>query len=339
MRAAARWVLPAVLALGVAVALLTAVGAPPFDALRLVAEGAFGGTQRAADTVMAWVPLALAGAGLVVTFTAGLWNIGVEGQVIAGAIAATLAARTVPGPTPAVVTAALGAALLGGMAWGMAAGALRTWGGVNEIFGGLGLGFVAQAFATYLVIGPWKRAGIASTSGTDVFRDEAWLPTVGTTRLSLVAVGVAATALVAVALVLRGTRFGLRLKAVGRNPASALLLGVPTRATMMRAFSIGGGLAGMAGGVLAVGFQHKLVPAIAGGRGFLAVLVVLLAGFRAAWVGPLALFFAAISVGSAQLQLRLDLDSALGGVLQGVLVLFAVLAGSRALFAAREERG
>lgn len=94
---------------------------------------------------------------------------------------------------------------------------------------------------------------------------------------------------------------------------------------MLAAFAIGGGSAGLAGAVVTMGIQHKLVPAVAGGRGFLAILVVLLAAYATRWVAPVALFFAAISVGSSQLNLRLDLDSSLGGVLQGVVVLTAVL--------------
>ena len=151
-------------------------------------------------------------------------------------------------------------------------------------------GFVAQAFATYLIIGPWKRSGVASTSGTEPFRPETWLPTAFDTRLSPIAIGLAVAVLVGVGLVMRGTRFGLRLRAVGSNPASARLLGVPADATTMRAFLVGGGLAGLAGAMIVTGVQHKLVPAIAGGRGFLAVLVVLLAGVRVRWVGPIALF-------------------------------------------------
>jgi simple sugar transport system permease protein len=276
---------------------------------------------------MAWAPVAIAGAGLVVTFAAGLWNIGVEGQIVAGAIAASLAAREVPGTRPVVLTVTLAAGVIGGALWGGAAGLLKVKGRVNEIFGGIGLGFVAQAFATYLIIGPWKRAGVASTSGTEPFRPETWLPTAFETRLSPIAIGLAVATLVGAGLLMRGTRFGLRLRAVGSNPASARFLGVPAAATTMRAFLLGGGLAGLAGAVLVTGVQHKLVPAIAGGRGFLAVLVVLLSGYLVRWVGPIALFFAAISVGSSQLQLRLDLDSSLGAVIQGLLVLSAVLFG------------
>lgn len=318
---------PVAVALAATVGLLLLAHAPPLEALKLIGEGAFSGKTRFADTLMAWAPVAIASAGLIVTFGAGLWNIGVEGQILAGAIAASLAARTVPGHRAVVVTAVLLAGIVGGALWGGAAGVLKVKGRVNEIFGGIGLGFVAQAFATYLVIGPWKRSGVASTSGTEPFREESWLPTVAGTRLSPIAIGLAVVMLIGVGLMMRGTRFGLRLRAVGSNPASARLLGVPADATTLRAFLLGGGLAGLAGGVLVAGVQHKLVPAIAGGRGFLAVLVVLLAGSVVRWVGPIALFFAAISVGSSQLQLRLDLDSSLGSVMQGLLVLAAVLFG------------
>lgn len=325
MSALRRGVIPLIAALGVSAGLLALADAPPLEALRLIGEGAFSSPVRIGDTLMAWVPIAIVGAGLVVTFTAGLWNIGVEGQIIAGAIASSLVARTVPGPAAAAIPLLLLAGAAGGAIWGLAAGWLRVKGRVNEIFGGIGLGFVAQAFATYLVIGPWRRAGVASTSGTEPFRGETWFPTVGDTRLSWVAIGLALVALVSVAISLRATRFGLRLRAVGSNPDSARLLGVPANRTMLTAFLVGGGLAGLAGAAIVAGLQHRLVPAIAGGRGFLAVLVVLLARNRVAWVAPIALFFAAISVGSAQLQLQLDLDSSLGAVIQGLLVLTALL--------------
>ncbi len=80
------------------------------------------------------------------------------------------------------------------------------------------------------------------------------------------------------------------------------------------------------------------MPSVSGGYGFLGILVVLLAGFRATWIAPIALFFAAVSVGSTQLTLRLDLDSSLGGVLQGVLVLFVILAGGWQTRSSRRAR-
>jgi len=318
---------PVATALAVGVLLLLSVDAPPFEALRLIFDGALGSTGGLSSTLMAWVPLALAAAGLVVTFAAGLWNIGVEGQIVMGAVAATAVARYVDAPSGVVVPLLLLAGVLGGLLWGLLVGLLRVKGRVNEIFGGLGLDFVATGLVVYLVIGPWKRAGSASTSGTDLFPPEAWLPTTGSLTVSWVALVVTAVVLVLIYFLMRGTYFGLRLRAVGANSRSAFLMGISTSRHLLGAFVICGALAGLGGALHASGFHHKLVPSVSGGYGFLGILVVLLAGFRAAWIAPIALFFAVISVGSTQLQLRLQLDSALGGVLQGVLVLFTLLAG------------
>ena len=167
---------PTLIAVAVAVAfaagLLWLVDAPPFEAFRLILDGSFGTADRASATLLAWVPLVLASAGLVVTFNAGLWNIGVEGQIVMGAIATAWVARVVPGPGGVVIPLAIVAGIVGGGLWALLAGVLKTRFRVNEIFGGLGLDFVAAGFAIYLVIGPWAREGTASTSGTDLFRDE-----------------------------------------------------------------------------------------------------------------------------------------------------------------------
>ncbi len=273
---------------------------------------------------MVWVPIALASAGLIVTFAAGMWNIGIEGQIIMGAIAAAFVAREVSTARPLLIALTIVAGVLGGLLWGLLVGLLRTVGGVNEIFGGLGLDFVAISLTTYLIIGPWSRTGVASTSGTDVFADAALLPSLERTRLSPLAVALALVAIVGVWILFRGTLYGLKLKAVGANRVSAFLMGIPTNRYLLGAFMICGALAGIAGMSQATGFHYKLIPAISGNYGFLAILVVLLARFRAFWVIPISFFFAMIAVGSSQLDLRLDVNSALGGVLQGVLVLSAM---------------
>ena len=339
---AGRWgaaAVPIVLAVLVAIVLLLLAGANPFEAFRLIGEGAFSGGAKTGETLMAWVPLVLASAGLIITFNAGLWNIGIEGQIILGGIAASWAAREVGGPSLVVVPAAILAGALGGALWALLAGVLKTRFKVNEIFGGLGLDFVAASLAVYLVIGPWKREGVASTSGTDLFREEALLPTIAdNNRLSLVAIGLALFAVIFVYYLMKGTLFGLRLKAVGRNVRSAFLLGIPTSRYMLGAFALCGLLAGIAGSVQAIGFHFKLIPAISGGYGFLGILVVLLAGFRAVWIAPIALFFVAMSRGSTQLALRLEIDSALGGVITGILVVFVILgAGFQARRVLRRE--
>ena len=335
-------VLPVVVVLVSVIGLLLLAGTNPWEPLKIIVEGSIGwppfegdSARKVGDTFMVWVPIALASAGLIVTFNAGMWNIGIEGQIIMGAIGAAGVARSVSAPRPLLILLTILAGAVGGMLWGLFVGVLRTAGGVNEIFGGLGLDFVALSLTTYLVIGPWARSGVASTSGTDRFPDESLLPSLGQTKLSPLAVGIAVLALIGVWLLFRGTLYGLKLKAVGRNRPSSFLLGIPTNRYLLGAFMICGALAGIAGTSQALGFHFKLIPSISGNYGFLAILVVLLARFRPFLVIPISFFFAMIAVGSPSLQLRLDVSPTLGGVLQGVLVLSAMFglawAGHRAL--------
>ncbi len=322
-----RLVVPIFGAFVFAVLLLVLVGESPGEALKALVGGALGSPARIGDTITAWTTLSLAAAGLAVTFTAGLWNIGVEGQMIAGAIAASFVAREVDAPRAIMILLILLAGFAGGAIWAALAGLLKVRGKVNEIFGGLGLTFVAISLSTYLIIGPWQRAGAASTGGTDPFPDNAWLPTLGDLRVSLVSIIVTVLALVIVYVLLRGTRFGLRLKAVGQNLQSSALFGIANTRYLLTAFALGGGLAGIAGAFRVTGFYHKLVPGPGGGHGYLGILIVLLAAYKAKWIAPLAFFFAIVAVGASQLPLQLGLDASVGGILRSVLVLFVLLAG------------
>jgi len=317
---------PIALALVFTTLVLLAVQASPADAYGNLLVGAFGSVERIAEVLVAWVPLSLCAAGLLITFTAGLWNIGIEGQIILGAIFTTWVARTFDLPAPILIPMLLMAGAFGGALWGLLVGALKAYGHVHEIFAGLGMNFVALALTNYLVLDPWKRPGIASTSGTELFRKTAWLPTLGgTLALGPVELVLAVVAMLAVYLALRGTRWGLELKAIGKNIRSAYLMGIPTERRLLSAFVICGVLAGLAGTTQSVGVYHRLLPSISSGYGYLAILVAMLAGYKAAWIAPVAFFFAAANKGSLQLPLQMQLDSALGGVLQGALVLSVLL--------------
>ncbi len=317
---------PILLGLVLTTLALVAVGADPLQAYRSMWNGAFGNPAKIGDVILAWVPLMLASIGLLITFTAGLWNIGIEGQIVAGAILTTWAARTFDLPSIVLIPVLFIAGMIGGALWALIAGVLKTFGKVHEIFGGLGLNFIATGLSLYLIIGPWKLPGIASTSGTELFRKSAWLPTFSNDiSVGPVEITVAIVSLLVVYFALRGTLWGLKLKAIGKNTRSAFWIGIPTNRHMLGAFALCGVFAGMAGTVQAIGVWHRFIPSISGGYGYLGILVVLLSGFQATLLAPVALFFGAVTKGSVALPLDLNLDSSLGGVLQGIIVLLFVL--------------
>ena len=331
--------LAAVLVSMVLVSLLLALfRIPIFETYTLLITGSLGSMTKLGDTLMVSVPLIIASASLVITFKAGLWNIGVEGQIIAGAVAASFIAREFQMPTQILLPAMIGAGFLGGAFWGLLVGLLKIRGGVNEIFGGLGLDFVATGLVVYLVIGPWSRKGIASTSGTEPFHENAWFPTIEGFRLSPLAVSVSLLVVLMVIFVFNRTQFGLKLRSIGLNPHSSYRFGIPTSRYILTALVLGGAVAGLAGVTQVASIHHRLVPSISGGYGFLGILVVLLAGYRPFLVIPIAFFFSMIAIGSIQWQLRLGLHSSLGGVFQGTLVLSVVLISAMRLLRQRREK-
>ncbi len=320
-------ILFAVMAIGIISLLIWLAGSDPIAVTASLFYGAFGNINRFARVVANLAPLLLCASGLIFTFTAGLYNLGVEGQIAFGAIATTFVLRLFYPifPAPVVICLGLIAGCLGGCFWGLLAGTLNVYGRVNEIFAGLGLNFVADGIALYLILNSWKRAGVASMSGTELFDQSLWLGTFGQTDASPVALAIAFIALGITFIVIKGSYFGLQLQAVGKNLRAAYVLGIPAVSQLLSAFAICGAFAGIAGALQVLAVFHRLIPGISSNLGFLALLVAMIAGFRPIWILPVAFCFSALNIGSLQLPLSLQLESSLAGVIQGILVLLVLL--------------
>ena len=227
--------------------LVMLIGREPLEVIEKVWEGAFSSTSRVAGVFNFWIPLTLSSIGLVVTFRTGLWNIGIEGQMMAGAVFASGVALFVPAPGVIRVPLALLASMVGGALWALLAGVLKTRLGVHEIFGGVALNAIANVFTNFLVGNLWSPSG-GNALDTGPFDEAALLPSFSDdfpTSVSMIVLTLVLSAVVVFAL--RGTRWGLELKATGKNARSALLLGVPTERTSLSSFAVCGALAGWRG--------------------------------------------------------------------------------------------
>jgi simple sugar transport system permease protein len=303
-----------------------ALGADPRDFFEKVWELSFRDSRSIAQVINFWIPLTLASVGLIITFTAGLWNIGIEGQMMFGAVAASWAALYITLPAPLQIPFELVIAMVGGALWAALVGLLKTRLGVHEIFGGVGLNALANVLSIYLISGPWQPAEGGSVHASAPFSDNAVLPPLSPDfQVSLFMLIFVVATIIAVILALRGTRWGLQLKATGKNARSALLLGVPTERSALTAMMACGALAGIAGSYRVLFTYGSLRPLVSGGIGFLGLLVVLLVANRALWVPFVTFAFAAILGGSTRLKVALQLDQSLAGVLQGFLVLIVLL--------------
>jgi simple sugar transport system permease protein len=143
--------------------------------------------------------------------------------------------------------------------------------------------------------------------------------------LSLWALGIAILGVVITAIVLKGTYFGLKIKAVGKNNKSSFLMGIPTSRYMLISFMLCGIFAGLTGALQITAFYHVLRTGISGGYGYLGLLVGMLANVQPLVTAAIAFVFIALSKGAAGLGIDLKLDSNLSGVIQGTLVMFVLV--------------
>lgn len=332
-------IVPVLAALAFTAVLLVAFGADPIEAFQAMIDGAFGDQSKTLSVVAFWIPLLLCSLGLLVTFTAGLWNIGVEGQIILGSLAASWVALSFEMPAPVQLTVEILAAMAAGALWAALSAVLKTRGKVHEIFSGLALNNLAIILTNYLISGPWQPPEGGTFRGTQPFPDFALMPLFENSRFSPLSLVLTLAAFGLLWLALRGTFWGLKLKALGKNPFSAFLLGVSSERETILAMMFCGALAGLGGAVRVLSWFDSLRQSISGGIGFLALLVVMLAGYRLILVPFIAFFFSAVLNGSISLQLQTQLHSSLGGILTGVMVLFVLLFGDvRVLSYLRRER-
>ncbi|MDA1330286.1 MAG: ABC transporter permease [Chloroflexi bacterium] len=307
--------------------LLLLFGASPLESYAAMWEGAFGTQAKLLSVIAFWIPLVFSSAGLLLTFKAGLWNIGIEGQIILGSIGASWVALNVDAPSYLLIPLAILASMIAGALWAALTGLLKTRGGVHEIFGGLALNNLAIILTNFLISGPWQPPEGGTFRGTQPFQDGVLLPRFADSRFSPLSLVLLVVAYGLVVLALRNTFWGLKLKALGQNARSAFLLGVSSNREAVIAMMFCGALAGLGGGVRVLSWFDSLRQSISGGIGYLSLLVVMLAQFRLLWVPLIALFFSVVLNGSITLQLRTQLHSSLGGILTGITVLFMLLFG------------
>jgi len=309
-------------ALVVAAVAIAALGLPAGAALRALAAGSLGGPAAWTATLLKTAPLLLTGLAVALAFRCGVWNIGAEGQLLAGALAATaLATRLAPGaPAPLLLPlAALGGAAAGA-ALAAVAGGLRAARGVSEVISTILLNFVAIQAVAWAVQGPLQEASGAYPQ-SDALPAAARLPALGRVHAGVLLALLAAPG---AAWLLFRTPLGLRLRAVGHSPVAARFAGISPERHGVTALALAGALAGAAGAFEVAGVTGRLYQGLSPGYGYTAIAVALLARLHPLAVVPSALFFGALEAGAAAMQREAGIPSVATEVVQGIVILFSV---------------
>ncbi|WP_051179692.1 ABC transporter permease [Nocardia concava] len=307
------------------------------DTYRALFLGAFGGRHQIAETLVAATPLICTGLSVTLAFRTGLFNIGAQGQLIAGALAAGWVGFAVHLPAAIHVPAALAAGVAGGALWGGIAGILKARSGAHEVIVTIMGNYVALYALTWLLTTHSLQRPGRHEPISPVVDATAQLPRFGGTRLHL-GLFVALLAAVFVWWLLSRSTLGFHLRAVGANHEAARTAGIPIGRAYVLAMLIAGGLAGLAGTQQVLGTDLPLTNGIAGSFGFDGITVALLG--RGTPVGTVcaALLFGALHSGGNEMQAATGTPLTLVTVLQAVIVLLvAAPALVRTVFRIRAE--
>ncbi|HEY3605299.1 MAG TPA: ABC transporter permease [Sporichthyaceae bacterium] len=320
-----RWVAAMVGAFVIFGAVLASRGSDPISVLHHAWVSTFQESASIQQILIKATPFGLAALAVVVPARAGLVNVGGEGQVLVGAIAAAgvgLACDQRVHGIPVMILMFLAAAAAGA-AWAGIAALLRQVVKVNEAISTLLLNYVALDLLLYLIYQPWKDPHGSGQPATRPLAHRARLPVYAHSVVNI-GLTIAVIAAVVVWLLLNKTSWGFRLAVVGGNPEAARRAGMPVGALVCSAMLVGGALAGIAGMVHFSGVEYELRPGLTTNIGYIGFLASWLARHRPVPVLLASLTFAAITVAGDSFQIDSGLPSATVNILTG-LILVAVL--------------
>lgn len=303
-----------------------AAGASPVDAYDQFLVEPLTSRYTALEVLVAATPLLFTGAAVAIAFRSGYWNIGAEGQLLLGAVAATWAATTlVTGlPRVAAIPIAIGAGALGGAAWAVVPALLRVRLGIDEVVTTLLLNPVGLLVVTGLLNGPWRNPETMFPESERIAAS-AELPPIAGAASRLHLGFVIAVVLIAVAWFVFGrTATGLRLRAAGLSPEAAGFAGIRVGSLLLGAALVSGAIAGIAGASEVMGIQYRLTDGFSAGFGYTGIVVATLGGLSMPGVVLAALFLGDLVVGSTSAGRELGVPSQLADIVQGALLLVMV---------------
>lgn len=330
MTSAARGVVPlglrqslvaVVLGIVVCFVIILLVASEPLTAFQSFVLGTFRTPYAFGSMIAIATVLILTALAATVSFRSGAFNIGTEGQLVLGGLAAAVTAGHlgVSGVVGQVVT--LVVAAVAGAVWIVVPAFLRVRYGTNEILTTLMFNYIAAEVALYLVNEFFrdKTSGAVETPPLDT---SMWLSRILPPSPANTGLFLAVALLVAAWVVFDRSRAGKRMEAAGLQPAFAEYLGISSRRYLMSSLLASGAVAGLAGGVAVLGITHAYVSGFSPQYGFLGITVALIGRLRPLGILFAAFLYATLMTGATAMQATTDVPFALVYVLQGVLILF-----------------
>jgi simple sugar transport system permease protein len=306
--------------------LIAWAGASVPNAYALLLNGAFGSSFAINETLTRSIPLIFTGLAVSIAFRAKFYNIGAEGQLYAGALAATYFGTGMITLPPFLMIPFL--VVMGAIAGGLLLVIpvlLKTRLKVDEVVTTLLLNFVVLLVVSYLIEGPWKDPYSLGWPQAASIIDEGVIPAILSKGRLHYGLALALVMTLTIWILMRFTVQGYEIRAVGYNAQAAEFSGINVKRTVIVTAMISGGLAGMAGVSETAGLKGYLTLDISPGFGYTGIAVAMLAQLRPLGVVPAAIFLSAVYVGSDAMSRAVNIPTYIADVLVGVSIL-AILA-------------
>jgi len=325
----------AALAIAIGSLIMWMSGYDPGAAFAALFTGSFGSAKAIGNTVLRATPLILTGLAVGYGFRAGLFNIGAEGQLFMGGLAAAfLGVQLAELPWGVLVPILVLAAMAAGAAWAFIPAILKARIGAHEVITTMMFGYIARYLVSWLVVGPLKDEGmipqtVSIGSNAQLPRIESLFSPDTLQALPFLALGrahlgivIALIAAVLVWLILKYTTLGYENRAVGYNQWASQTAGISVQWTIVKALCISGALAGLAGAVEVMGVHFRIFDQFSSGFGFTGIAVALLAKNHPLGTILAAILFGALSAGAGTMQLEADVPQKIILIIQALVIFF-----------------
>lgn len=320
---------------------IAASGAPVLETYGEMWKGAFGNFYFFTSTLARATPIILIGLGISLAFRAGFFNLGAEGQMVLGAVAAALTALYLPGPGIVKLLGAIIAGVIAGGLWSTLAAWLEAKFKVDLLISTLLLNYIATLFAGYLVTEPFKdNTGSAAMAQSMMIDKSAWLPKLFAGMTVHVGFIIALAAVVLLYVVFRRSVFGYEVNMLGQNPFFAAYGGVNRGRVMLLSMFTSGALTGLAGTVEVLGMQYRYIDGAltVPGYAWTGLMAALLANSHPIGTAVAAILLAALQTGAMGMERNTEVPLEVSGVIQAVLILFISAKFTYTFFMRRKER-
>jgi general nucleoside transport system permease protein len=301
---------------------LWCLGVDPISAYGTMLSGALGSVAMQRETAKIVIPLCITSLGVMLAFRMRFWNIGAEGQICVGAIAASYFAYFYNGLPSYILLPIMGiAGFMAGGLWGLVPAYFKTRFGTNETLFTLMMNYVAVYFIQYLREDPWRDPGKLGYPAMPRFVQAARFPVV----LGVHAGWIAALALAVILYVyVRHTKQGYELTAVGENINTARYAGMPVKKIILRTVFLSAAVCGLSGMLQVSGADKQLTDTVAGGTGFTAITVAWLARLSSFGILTVSVLFGILEKGCSSIQSVYKISNAVSNVLQGIILFFVL---------------